>query len=349
MQKLRIFALSALAVWIIQVVFFAPQTVAEGEEKAKAAEAKIDAAAPEKPKLPQVTENSPQAKQLLDSARDKLFAHDTIQANIVERISFGDRRFEATGSYIAHQPPNKIPLTRLRYSIRVGDTTGELLEVCDGLVLRSMKTIARVESAAKKSEKEAAATKADASTKSSGKSKSTKPKEDILLTRRDISQIIKSIGNSESSEAIQVADLGLGGIPSILASLNRTFWFVEVTDDKWKGKPVKSLEGYLNIERIRGVFKTGLASKAKELEPLVPERARLQLDAETLFPVRIIYLRQLDAAGTKFMTQMTMEFTDVILDRPLESTEIFTLNAPPGVNERDETTEYENYLKAPTR
>ena len=346
MNKLRSLTLLILAVWVGLVGFSASQGItADGSPAEPAAEKpNAEGKKAEAPKAREVVKaHAPEAKALLDQARAKLAARSTIQAQLNERISYGERRFEATGTYVAVQPPEQIPQTRLKFTLRVGDTAGELVEVCDGAVLRSLRTIRRLSPAT--SSKADAAGKEAAKDSKDPKSKTPKVKDEVFATRRDIQQIIKALGKADDrSEANLVAEMGLGGIPAILASLERTFYFVDVRNEQWRGKPVKTLDGHVNVARIGGILKS-MTLDFNTFGPYVPTRVRLQLDAETLFPTRIVYLQELDNEGKTLRPSMTLEFTDVQLDQLLDTTDLFTLPTAAGTVEKDDTEEFEKMVR----
>ena len=58
----------------------------------------------------------------------------------VQQIQVGERKLTAEGKYISGTP---YPKLRLEYRIRVGTMQGSLVEVCDGTILHTEKTIGR--------------------------------------------------------------------------------------------------------------------------------------------------------------------------------------------------------------
>ncbi len=64
-----------------------------------------------------------------------------MQADLIQKVTVLDRTMEAEGKYISGAP---YPKLRLEYRIRVGTMQGSLLEVCDGQILHTEKTVGRV-------------------------------------------------------------------------------------------------------------------------------------------------------------------------------------------------------------
>src|SRR5579864_8004021 len=84
-------------------------------------------AAPDDPKQ--------RASQELKRARQQMLKYSSVSANIVETIAVLDRSFKAEGRYLQTAlKPNDWHM-RLQLMVKVGETTGSLLEVCDGEVL----------------------------------------------------------------------------------------------------------------------------------------------------------------------------------------------------------------------
>jgi hypothetical protein len=71
----------------------------------------------------------------------------------------------------------------------------------------------------------------------------------------------------------------------------------------------------------------------------MPEQVRIYFDEETLFPMRILYLKQATEKPKTFRAVLSLEFTDVELDQPLDPQE-FRYVPPRDVPEVDETAVY---------
>ena len=147
MQKFAILTLVVTGLWV--AAFGLPDRVAiawqeseatdEGDEAPLQPEVEFD---PELLNPPIDPEVAAEATSLLEQARDRLYAHESVEAVMVERAAFGSRRFRAEGTYQA----GIFPQLRLEYRIRVGESEGVVREVCDGFILRTTKYIRAVDS-----------------------------------------------------------------------------------------------------------------------------------------------------------------------------------------------------------
>ena len=83
----------------------------------------LDAAGPE----------SAEAKAVLQQARQRLLSHQSIKAKLVETVATSGRRFTVYGEYVQGRSDDL--KLRLKFQVKLGDTEGSMLEVCDGTVL----------------------------------------------------------------------------------------------------------------------------------------------------------------------------------------------------------------------
>ena len=200
-------------------------------EAAKPPEAGKAAEAGDQPAAAEpVVDASSDPTELIEAARKRLVGYKSIKARLVEAVALGDRRFRASGSYL--QGTNL--KLRLEYQVTVGATEASLLEVCDGYVLWSRHTIAG------------------------------RPR----ITRRDVRQILNAAtATPKSMEAMLIAELGLGGLPALMASIQCATRRSTAKPSKWSreaGAASFSTGGRRRIRGRRGscprIFPTGCES-----------------------------------------------------------------------------------------
>lgn len=257
------------------------------------------------------------AEQLLREARDRLYACKSVRANFTEHASIGGRKFTAKGTYLAGLPFP--PALRLEYRIRVGDSEGVLIEVSDGNVLRTSKEIRPVD---------------------------PNSKDPVISqwTRKDISQILKAADSPDlPDEAILQAELSLGGIPTLLASLERSVTFDTYREQTWQGQPAILIEGRWRQDFMQRVAQ-GFGGQLQSVANLLPDRVRIYFDPQTLFPTRILYRKRISLSPPAYVPLMSIEFSDIRLNEPVDAQE-FRYIPPKGVDEVDETPLYLNMIQ----
>ena len=246
------------------------------------------------------------AGEILERARENLIGLKSVRAKILETVSIGNRRFKATGSYLQGTDMR----LRLEYTVKAGGAEGALLEVCDGTILWSQQTIG----------------------------------DQTRLTRRDVRQILNAAASGGNvAENILIAELGLGGLPALLASLERSMTFDEIERQEIDGISFVIIGGTWNDE-YRQRFRTSPTSSGSDRLPdLVPDRVKIYFDAETLFPRRIQYLKERTDTELEHPL-VTLDFTDVVLDAPVSESE-FQFEPPDNVYAEDVTNTYIEKLK----
>lgn len=255
------------------------------------------------------------AEKLLRDARDRLYASPAVRAKFTERATIGARRFTASGSYVS----GVFPALKLEYRVQIGGSEGVLVEACDGSVLRTSKEVRPI---------------------GSNNAKPTLSH----WTRKDINQILEaSYVEGTPDQAILQAELSLGGVPTLLASLERTMLFDTLREQTWQGKPVTVIEGGWRLERLQAVAQQ-MGSVAQSVAPFVPDRVRVYFDRETLFPTRILYRKLANTQPPSYMPLMSIEFTDIQFPKEIDAIE-FRYVPPKGVDEIDETQLYLQMIK----
>jgi hypothetical protein len=246
----------------------------------------------------QITRARASAKKTLQQARQKFLSNQPIRANIVETVVLGSRKFQVLGKYL-HGQGLKL---RLEYQLQVGKTKGSLLEVCDGQMLYSRQRIGKTD----------------------------------RITRRDVIAILGAAAkNRNVPKAELLSELGLGGLPALLASLERSFDFIPQPGKTVDGTPFSILEGGWNAEYLDRLKRQ--SPIAGELPSYVPDRVRIYFDSN-LFPRRILYLKQIPGRTT-YRPMVTVDFKDVVLKAQVNSDD-FNYIPPDSVTPEDVTQYY---------
>ncbi len=272
--------------------------------KKKAEKKKPEEKVKEKPDLSQVAE----AAKILSNSKNMLLELRSLKAKIKETIVIGKRRFRSEGEYL-QGAERKL---RLTLKVKVGDSNdplkGELLQVCDGQILWARYKIG----------------------------------EQIRLTRRDVGQILKAVEESDSiPENILIAELGLGGIPTLLTSIEQNVAFFKSNLQIIESREYQVIEGEWT-EEFRKKFSTD-GKPAKKLPAHVPDKIRIYFDKKTNFPRRILYLKK-NYKKEIYLPMVMLDFIEVVLNSPVDDSKF---NFIPADNESplDITSNYLKQLK----
>lgn len=332
MQKFAILTLAVSGLWIAafglpdrtaiawqQAQPAPPQTRAEpGETETTPSSAdEFDPATLNPPIDPAV---AAEARAMLQQARDQLY-DTSVDAKLVQRASFGRRRFRAEGKY----QTGIFPQLRLEYHIRVGESVGVVREICDGQILLTHKYIQAVG---------AAPDEIDPS--------------QYQVSHKDIRRILQASGVAGTPpQAVLQAELGIGGLPALLASIERTMEFESLQQQQYAGRPYTVLQGRWRQEFLQSLDNVpDLARAAQQIAVFMPSRIRIYLNPDTLFPERILYLQHASLDPVTYHAIMSIEFEDVKLFEDVTQNEgvspdTFRITPPPeGVQEIDETNLY---------
>jgi hypothetical protein len=235
----------------------------------------------------------------LERARRKLLKLSSVAATIVETVALSERTFKAEGRYLQTGLKPGDWRLRLELVVKIGDTEGSLLEICDGGVLWTR-------------------TEVDFS-----KKKDRKDRKETTVTRRDVGQIMsaarKSIDERRQTELI--ASLGLGGLPALIAAVEKDMKFSSVVrEDTLRDRPVYVIQGSWTDE-----FTSKLRDPSGRVAPslllaLLPDSVRLSIDRETGVPLRILYLKKVPGREVS-RPMLTLDLLDVELDQPINNSE----------------------------
>ncbi len=261
-----------------------------------------------KPAETKPAEPKPKLKTSVPSAK-KLFeaAREKLRtrsyrAKIVQKFNYPQRALEATGQIVRGQ---KFRL-RLEFQIHSGGTTGELLQVCNGDKLWTQRKINDV----------------------------------TKLTVQDVKEILTKAGTTP--ENVVVAELGLGGIASLLASMERSMNFGEPQTVEIDGEQLLVVEGEWN-EGFLAQVKAN-PQLAKGYADFLPDGGRVYFDRDD-FPRRIQYLKKESQHATP-RPLVTIDFRDVkwLGDADVKPS-LFEYEQPAKVYPEDVTKTYVDQLK----
>jgi hypothetical protein len=260
--------------------------------------------------------------------RERLLRYATIQARIVETVAVFERSYKAEGRYLQTGLRANDWHMRLELVLKVGDSEGSLLEVCDGDVLWTSSQLDAGRKSAKKSEKD---------------------KKEHTITRRNVTRILAAARNvSEQAETGLIRELGLGGLPALLASIEREMTLGDVKEETLRDRPVLVIQATWTdefLEKMRNPHAP--RDSAVLLPPFVPDAARIHIDRETGFPLRITYLKKIPNRDVQ-RASVVLDFLDVELDQPIDKRE-FAYEPPTGEKVVELTQMFLDQLAPPGR
>ena len=247
---------------------------------------------------------SPEAKTALDQARQRLLRYQSIKAKLTETVALSSRRFTVNGSYL--QGSGAELKLRLEFKVKLGDTEGSVLEVCDGQVLWTRHHIGD---------------------------------EAPRISRRDVRQILKAAADNGYTDNLVTVDLGFGGLPGLFASIEQSMQFDQFKEDTADGHKLIVIEGGWRANMLK-VWQ-GNNPKAP-LPDYVPSRVRIYFDSESLFPRRILYLSR--NAEQRLRPMVSLDFTEIETDIAIPASK-FKFAPPDGVFPDDLTPKFLEQIK----
>jgi hypothetical protein len=245
------------------------------------------------------------ARERLTGNREKQSPNDvqSIRARIVERVSISGRKFRLEGTYLQGTD------LRLRLELTVipepaeGRVEGSLMEVCNGTILWTRYQVAQ----------------------------------QTRITRRDVSQILNA-SKTNGQINLSTVELGLGGLPALLASLDRWMKFDSVTQEQINGKKFTVLTGAWKEACLKDLL---VKMSKQHLPEHVPDSVRIYLEPELLFPRRIAFMKR---HGSQNEALVELDLLDIVINGPSDEHQ-FEYAPPDGARPVDVTTEYLQQLQ----
>lgn len=252
--------------------------------------------------------------ELLRLARLRLDGYETLKADMVEVIEFGPRRFQAKGVYLRGTGHR----LRLDLAVTLENSTGRLLQISDGDILWTVYDVGQT------------------------------PR----ITRRDVTQILAAAEKSHNRGDLAL-QLGLGGLPALLAAVERSMVLEPPIVAEIDGRTFHVIQGTWKPAYLAQFQEQArnLPTPQKEPRPLpvhVPELVRIYLDAKTHFPYRIRYLKTSTKAGAEPRPILTLDFRNIVVEAPIDPT-VFRYTVPDGANVADLTNYYLRQLRGGNR
>lgn len=157
------------------------------------------------------------------------------------------------------------------------------------------------------------------------------------VSRRDITTILAAAEATKAYDVKNAAiDLGIGGLRGLFSRLQTTMEFAPVKSITVGERKVYEVTGRWS-ERIRKeVFKVPEGSIV-DPRPHVPEYTRVYVDAETMLPRRIQFLkRSMDPTEKMVRPLITLDFRNLVINEPVDD-QAFLFKTPEKAVEVDET------------
>jgi outer membrane lipoprotein-sorting protein len=267
-------------------------------------------------------EKVPTPASELKRAREQLLKASSVSATVVETVTLFDRSYKAEGKYLQRTAPRPNEWNmRLELRIKIGESAGSLLEVCDGEVLWTRTDI------------------------DFGKKRERREKKETTLTRRNVAEIMsaaRKLGDPKN-ETTLIASFGLGGLPALIAAIEQDMKFnAEMKQETLRERPVTVVSGVWTetfAAKLRG---QGAAGAPSLLPAFVPDAVRLYIDRESGFPHRVMYLKKLPGRKVS-RALLTLDFLDVALNEPINNSE-FDYEPPANVTPIEQTKGFVDML-----
>ena len=169
----------------------------------------------------------------------------SIKSRIVERVSIGGRRFRLEGTYVQSTDLRLKLDFKLQSEAAEQGLEGSFLEVCDGTILWTRHNVG-------------------------GQTR---------VTRRNVRQILEASKNGLQTNLLAV-ELGLGGLPALLASLERSMKFEAITQEEVNRKKFTVITGTWN-DAMKETLKSSTGNRPSSH---IPDSVRIYFEPVVLFP-----------------------------------------------------------------
>ncbi len=161
--------------------------------------------------------------------------------------------------------------------------------------------------------------------------------ESVVVTRRTIADILEAAEDIENYDASAVlADLGVGGLRSLIARLQDTMTFAPVKELTVNDRRILQVTGSWNDRVRKEIFQLPENTFVHEL-PWIPEYVQVFVDAETNLPRRIQFLKHSTDATQKIARPLlTLDLRKIEINGQIDD-QLFAYRAPEGAAEEDQT------------
>ena len=234
----------------------------------------------------------PPADAVFSAARAKLDGYATVRATLAETVAFGPAAFTAAGSFLRGEGGR----VRLELTADAAGGNAAILQVGDGEVLHTQYAVGGT----------------------------------VKATRRNVRTLRRAAARLPDPGL--AADLGLGGLSGLLASLQTGMKWRSPRRQTVRGRDFVVLDGRWTKRSRRRLY----ARYGADLPHFVPDGAKLYLDADRLFPHRFLYWAKDKTVEAGRRTLMTVDLSEVRVNGPAPA-ESFLYTLPADADEDDVT------------
>ena len=253
---------------------------------------------------------------LLKKSREKVASHQSVKAELRQKVMMGARRFEALGIYL-QAPGDKIRIElKLKPTLAKGKKpkpnamNSGVLKVSDGRILWTQIQLGK----------------------------------ELSIQRCDVQEVNKAVGEiSMFANSAWLRDLGMGGLKSMLAGLDANLDFKAAEEAEIDGKSFLMVSGTWKDARRKSVL--GDAAKPDDpLPPYIPDLVMVYFHKDTLFPRQIMYLKLHPEQKHKARPMVKLDFVNVAINESLPA-QAFKYAPPEGALQQDTTNQTIEQLK----
>jgi hypothetical protein len=273
-----------------------------------------------------------EAELLLDAAIAKLKALNSISAKILERVEMLGQKFRLEGTYLKDSG-YKVYLSLKLYGL--GDTSGVMLQVCDGATLWDFQKVLDAPSCRKLS----------------------------------IGPILKKLESPDADAEIRdgiYARLGFSGPETLLTGLRKSIQFNQKEEGTFEGKPVWILRGRWKDRDALNAPGQPQVSPTGPLPPHVPSQAAVYLGKDDGWPYQVVLegralslmerkkderpvgpdgrpIGRMPSARDDEPSRIVLTYSDVALNPKLEDA-MFSFTVPSDITPQDGTEQLTTML-----
>ncbi|WP_145260908.1 LolA family protein [Calycomorphotria hydatis] len=244
------------------------------------------------------------AVEVLNATRERLDTYDSLRARIIEQVQVGSARYQAEGSY-AQARGNRI---RVELEVLSGNIPGSLLQVCDGDILWSTYHTGDVK----------------------------------RVVRRDVREILRvAKDRGPSVNNILISELGLGGLPAMLAAIQQFNDFEPLESVELKDKDFYHIKGRWKAGLVEEWTKPAGGTAPQAIH--IPDFVEVFVEKEQMFPYRVRYWK-IDPSSKQRFPLLTIDLRDIVVNSTINPADFAYVPAD-GVEVQNLTNWYLNRMQ----